>query len=143
MNSVVLIGRLVKDPEIRYVQGSSMAVAHFTLAIDKGLNREKKEEFQQQNKPTADFIRITVWGKQAENCSSYLSKGKLVAIQGSIQTGSYTTSTGERKYTTDVLANKVEFLEWGDGSNSRGNDRGTQSDYDDFETLEDDDDVPF
>ncbi len=80
MNSVVLIGRLVRDPELRFVPGSGMAVANFTMAIDKGLTREKKQEFESQGKPTADFVRIVVWGKQAENCSQYLAKGKLVAL---------------------------------------------------------------
>jgi len=114
MNNVVLIGRLARDPELRFVPGNGMAVANFTMAIDKGLTREKKQEFEAQGKPTADFIRIVVWGKQAENCSQYLAKGKLVAIQGSIQTSSYKATTGETRYTTEVLANRVEFLEWGE-----------------------------
>jgi single-strand DNA-binding protein len=114
MNQVVLIGRLVKDVDLRFVPGSGQAVANFTMAIDKGLNRDKKQEFEAAGKPTADFIKIVVWGKQAENCSQYLAKGKLVAIQGSIQSGSYKTPEGETRYTTDVLANRVEFLEWGE-----------------------------
>ena len=112
MNSVVLIGRLARDPELRSIPGSGMSVANFTLAIDKGLTREKKQEFESQGKPTADFIRIVVWGKQAENCSNYLIKGKLVAIYGSIQTSSYKTNEGETRYNTEVLATKVEFLEY-------------------------------
>ncbi len=146
MNSVVLIGRLARDPELRFVPGSGMAVANFTMAVDKGLTREKKQEFESQGRPTADFIRIVVWGKQAENCSQYLSKGKLVAIQGSIQTGSYKTQTGETRYTTEVLANRVEFLEWGDKNQSskRKDDFSFGDDqFDDYQALEDDDDVPF
>lgn len=122
-----------------------MAVANFTMAIDKGLTREKKQEFEAQGKPTADFIRIVVWGKQAENCSVYLAKGKLVAIQGSIQTSSYKSNTGETRYTTEVLANRVEFLEWGDKANKTPADDfsfGAGS-FEDFQTIEDDDDVPF
>lgn len=146
MNSVVLIGRLARDPELRFVPGSGMAVANFTMAVDKGLTREKKQEFESQGKPTADFIRIVVWGKQAENCSQYLSKGKLVAINGSIQSGSYKSQTGETRYTTEVLANRVEFLEWGDKKpSSNGNDDfsfGT-SNFNDYQAIEDDDDVPF
>ncbi|HAS73516.1 MAG TPA: single-stranded DNA-binding protein [Clostridiales bacterium UBA8960] len=147
MNSVVLIGRLVRDPELRFVPGSGMAVANFTMAIDKGLTREKKQEFENQGKPTADFIRIVVWGKQAENCSQYLAKGKLVAIQGSIQTSSYKSTAGETRYTTEVLANRVEFLEWGEKtpSSSAKNDDfsfGAGS-FEDFQSIEDDDDVPF
>lgn len=147
MNSVVLIGRLARDPELRFVPGSGMAVANFTMAIDKGLTREKKAEFEKQGKPTADFIRIVVWGKQAENCSQYLAKGKLVAINGSIQTSSYKTNEGETRYTTEVLANRVEFLEWGDKvqhSNGSNDDFAFgSSGQDDFQSIEDDDDVPF
>jgi len=145
MNNVVLIGRLARDPELRFVPGSGMAVANFTLAIDKGLTREKKQEFEAQGKPTADFIRIVVWGKQAENCSQYLAKGKLVAIQGSIQTSSYKASSGEMRYTTEVLTNRVEFLEWGDKKPSGDKDDfsfGAES-FEDFQSIEDDDDVPF
>lgn len=81
MNNVVLIGRLTKDPELRYTSNNQMAVATFTLAI----NRPVKQGQEKQ----ADFPRITVFGKQAENCEKYLVKGRLVAIQGRIQTGSY------------------------------------------------------
>lgn len=147
MNSVVLIGRLARDPELRFVPGSGMAVANFTMAIDKGLTREKKQEFESQGKPTADFVRIVVWGKQAENCSQYLAKGKLVAVQGSIQTGSYKTTTGETRYTTEVLANRVEFLEWGEktqSSSPKGDDFSFGSNnFEEYQSIEDDDDVPF
>ena len=112
MNNVALIGRLVADVTLRFVPGSGMAVANFTMAVDRGLSRDKKAELEAQGKPTSDFIRIVVWGKSAENCSQYLAKGKMVAIQGSIQTGSYKSNSGETHYTTEVLANKVEFLEW-------------------------------
>jgi len=147
MNNVVLIGRLARDPELRFVPGSGMAVANFTMAIDKGLTREKKQEFESQGKPTADFIRIVVWGKQAENCSQYLAKGKLVAIQGSIQTSSYKSNTGETRYTTEVLANRVEFLEWGEKTPASGGKNDDFSfgagSFEDFQSIEDDDDVPF
>jgi len=147
MNSVVLIGRLARDPELRFVPGSGMAVANFTMAIDKGLTREKKQEFESQGRPTADFIRIVVWGKQAENCSQYLAKGKLVAIQGSIQTSTYKSTAGETRYTTEVLANRVEFLEWGEKtqlSSAKSDDFSFgESSFEDFQSIEDDDDVPF
>lgn len=109
MNQVVLIGRLTKDPEIRYAQNGN-AQCIFTLAVDRGLSREKKEEMTAEGKPTADFIRIIVWGKSAENCSKYLSKGSQCAVSGRIVTGSYEASDGTRRYTTDVNANYVEFL---------------------------------
>lgn len=144
MNSVVLIGRLARDPELRFIPGSGQAVANFTMAIDKGLNREKKEEYKAAGRPTADFIRITVWGKQAENCSQYLAKGRLVAIQGSIQTSSYKNNEGETRYTTEVLANRIEFLEWGTEKPSKDDDFSFSGNgFEDFQQIEDDDDVPF
>lgn len=121
MNSVVLIGRLTRDPEVRYTSQSQMAVCSFTIAIDRP-NRQGEER-------KADFPRITVFGKQAENCEKFLKKGRLVGIQGRIQTGSYTNKDGVTVYTTDVIADRVEFLEWGDRESRRDNgfDQGYQS----------------
>ena len=107
MNSVVLIGRLTRDPELRYTSGSQMAVATFTLAIDRPFQRADGEK-------QTDFPRVTVFGKQAENCEKFLAKGRLVGVQGRLQTGSYTNKDGATVYTTDVVADRVEFLEWGD-----------------------------
>ncbi len=106
MNSVVLIGRLTRDPETRYTSGSQMAVCSFTIAIDR-VTRQGEEK-------KTDFPRITVFGKQAENCERFLKKGRLVGVQGRLQTGSYTNKDGATVYTTDVVADRVEFLEWGD-----------------------------
>lgn len=145
MNSVVLIGRLVADPILRFVPGSGQAVVNFTMAIDKGLTREKKQQFEAEGRPTADFVRITVWGKQAENCSQYLAKGRMVAIQGSIQTSKYKTAEGETRYQTEVLASRVEFLEWGEKPDKAGNDDfsfGTGS-FEDFQEIDDSDPIPF
>lgn len=122
MNNVVLIGRMVKEPELRYSQDGSKCFARFTLAIDRGLSKEKKEEAESKGQQTADFINIVVWNKQAENCQKFLSKGKNVAIQGRIQTGSYTAQDGTRKYTTDVLAERVQFIDWGDKKTSDNQD---------------------
>ena len=113
MNNVVLIGRLVRDPELKYLQ-TGTANCTFTLAVDRGLSKDKKAELESKGQPTADFIRIVVWGKSAENCANYLAKGRLVGIQGRINTGSYTKDDGTKMYTTDVVANQVEFLEWAD-----------------------------
>lgn len=144
MNSATLIGRAARDPELRFVPGSGMAVAKITMAVDKGLSRDKKQEFENQGKPTADFIRVIVWGKQAENLSQYVSKGSLFAVNGSIQTGSYKTTSGETRYTTEVLANRVEFLEWGEKQNQSKDDFSFGGgNFEDFQTIEDDDDVPF
>lgn len=147
MNSVVLIGRLTGDPELRYIP-SGTAVSTFTLAVDKNLSREKKQEMESKNQPTADFIRIVVWGKQAENCANYLAKGRLVGVQGRIQTGSY-EKDGIRRYTTDIVASNVEFLEWGDSKrtsdSSDSSSHGNDFDFPDIEGFHptDNDDIPF
>lgn len=120
MNSVNLIGRLTRDPELRYIPGSGTAVCNFTLAVDKGLSKDKKQEMESKNQPTADFIRIVVWGKMGENSANYLKKGRLVAIQGAIQTGQYNDKDGKTVYTTEVNARNVEFLEWGDKEGQGG-----------------------
>ncbi|BEP30412.1 single-stranded DNA-binding protein [Helicovermis profundi] len=145
MNSVVLIGRLTRDPELRFVAGSGRAVANFTLAVNKNLSKEKKREFEEKGTPTADFIRIVVWGKQAENCANFLAKGRLVAVNGSISTSSYKTNTGETRYSTDVLANNVEFLEWGDKKAApvKKDEFSYGAEPDNFQAVEDDDDIPF
>lgn len=145
MNNVVLIGRLTRDPELRYIP-SGTAVATFNLAVDKGLSREKKQEMESKNQPTADFINIVVWGRIAENCANYLEKGRLVGVQGRIQTGRY-EKDGRMIYTTEVVANQVEFLEWGDSSNRSPQDSSSNSDNDfggpeGFHPTENDD-IPF
>ena len=104
MNSVQLIGRLTRDPEVRYT-ASQMAVATFTIAIDRPTRAGEERK--------ADFPRITVFGRQAETCEKYLTKCRKVAIEGRIQTGSYQNKNGETVYTTDVVANRVEFIDWG------------------------------
>lgn len=113
LNQVIILGRLVKDPELRYIQSSGNANTRFTLAVDRNLSKDKKQEMESKGQPTADFIPVVVWGKQAEHCANYLKKGRLVAVHGSIQTGSY-EKDGQRIYTTDVLAQQVQFLERGD-----------------------------
>jgi single-strand DNA-binding protein len=148
MNNVVLIGRLTRDPELRYIPNSGNAVSTFTLAVDKNLSRDKKQEMESKNQPTADFIRIVVWGKQAENAANYLAKGRLVAVNGRIQTGSYDDKDGKRVYTFDVVANNVEFLEWGDSANKSENSNQfnqSESSYSGIEGFHptDNDDIPF
>lgn len=111
MNSVALIGRLTRDPEIRYTN-EQMAIATFSIAIDRPPRRDGTRE--------TDFPRITVFGRQAENCEKYLRKGRLVGITGRIQTGSYTNRDGQKVYTTDVVADRVEFIDWGDREGGQG-----------------------
>lgn len=120
MNNVILIGRLTRDPDLRYT-GEGTAIARFTLAI----NRPTKD-----NK--ADFIQIMAFGKQAENVAAYLKKGNQCAVNGSIRTGSYVNKDGQKVYTTDVYANNVEFL----------GGRGKENGGDFFDGI-DTDDNPF
>lgn len=134
----MLIGRLVRDPELRYIPVSGTAVSTFTVAADKGLSKDKKAEMESKNQPTADFIRIVVWGKQAENAANYLVKGRLVGIQGRIQSGSYDDKDGKKVYTTEVVATNVEFLEWGDKQQSNSDFGGIEG----FHPT-DSDDIPF
>ena len=130
MNTVILIGRLTKDPEIRVISQSETTVANFTLAVDRPMAKEK----------TADFIRIVCFGKTAELCERFLEKGRQVAVQGRIQTGSYKTQSGETRYTTEVVAERVEFL------GSKGDSLPKEVDSsipEGFSELDDDDDIPF
>lgn len=113
MNNVNLIGRLTNAVDFRYSQAQN-PYCFFTIAVDRGLSKEKKEELQAMNKQTADFIRIVVYGVMAENCKKFLKKGRNVAIQGNIRTGSYTSDDGQKKYTFDIVAEKVQFIDWGD-----------------------------
>ena len=144
MNNVVLIGRLTRDPELRYIPNSGTAVSTFSLAVDKNLSKDKKAEMESKNQPTADFIRIVVWGKTAENCANFLTKGKLVGVNGRIQTGSYDDKDGKKVYTTEVVANTVEFLEWGDSGN-KSPQSSNDNDFPDVGGFHptDNDDIPF
>ena len=110
-NLVFLIGRLTRDPEVRYTSSTQTAVCQFTLAIDRPVKAGAEKQ--------TDFPRVTVFGKQAENCERFLSKGRLVAVQGRLQTGSYTDKNGNTVYTTDVVADRVEFLERAEKSEAR------------------------
>ena len=106
MNNVSLIGRLTRDPNITYTQ-SQMCVARFSLAINRGKDKDGNDR-------GADYPNIVAFGKQADGCEKYLRKGRKVAILGHIQTGSYTNRDGQKIYTTDIIADRVEFLEFGD-----------------------------
>lgn len=111
MNKVVLIGRLTKDPDLRFAAGSGTAVTRLTLAVNRPF---KKDE--------ADFINCIAFGKTGEIIAQYLTKGRQLAISGSIQTGSYEAKDGTRRYTTDVVVDSFDFIDSGSGNgNSRGN----------------------
>ena len=120
MNKVMLIGRVTRDPELRYT-ACNIPSTRFTLAVNRN--------FQNQNGETeADFINVVVWRKQAENVKKYVSKGSLIAVEGRIQTGSYERD-GQRVYTTDVVADNVQFLESKAQSQNRVNDNVTPADF--------------
>ena len=102
MNKVFLIGRLTRYPELRYT-GSNIPAASFSVAVNRNFTNQAGER-------EADFINITVWRKQAENCKNYLTKGSQVAIEGRIQTRSYDGQDGQKHYVTEVVADNVEFL---------------------------------
>lgn len=105
MNKVILMGRLTRDPEIRYSQGEqSTAVARYTIAVDRRFRRDGDQQ-------TADFINCVAFGRQGEFAEKYFRKGIKIAITGRIQTGSYTNKDGQRVYTTDVIVEEQEFAE--------------------------------
>ncbi len=136
MNKSILIGRLTKDPELTYTN-TGTAIARFSLAVD----RQTKDK-------GADFINIVVFNKQAENCNKYLHKGQKTAIEGHIHTGSY-DKDGRKVYTTEVVADRVEFIEWANDDNNNqatmNSGQATQSNepswMDSFSEAEDD--IPF
>lgn len=124
LNRIVLIGRLTKDPELRYTS-NGRAVAGFTLAVDRPFKN-------QQGERETDFINIVVWGNQAENCANYLNKGKLAAVDGRLQIRYYDGQDGRRVWITEVVADVVRFLSPKDPGDMRG---------DAWEPP--DDDIPF
>lgn len=110
MNNVVLMGRLTKDVEIRYNQ-SQMAIGRFTVAVNRRLTKEKRQEAEANNQATADFINCVAFGRTAEVIGQYFHKGNKIAITGHIQTGSYENQQGQRIYTTDVIVDQFDFVE--------------------------------
>lgn len=103
MNCVNLIGRLTKDPDIKYTQTNNTAIANFTLAVNR--------RFTKEGQPTADFINILAWGKTGEFCSKYFQKGMQVAIQGRIQTRNWEDDQGQKHYATEVIAEQCFFAD--------------------------------
>lgn len=129
LNRIVLIGRLTKDPELRYTP-NGVAVASFTLAVDRFRRNAQGEN-------ETDFIMIVVWQKQAENCANYLSKGSLAAVDGRLQIRTYDDKEGQRRWVTEVIADSVRFLDKkGDSKPSTSGEFGTEVGFSD-------DDIPF
>lgn len=149
MNNVTLIGRLTADPELKHTQ-SGMAMTRFTIAVDRNFVKQGEER-------QADFISITAWQQRAEFVCRYFTKGRRIAIVGEIRTGSYTDKDGNKRYTTDVIANNVEFCDSrNDGSGSQNTTQGyrrtesqspapsySSGDSGDFYEAPGSDDLPF
>ncbi|MFL0196428.1 single-stranded DNA-binding protein [Clostridium sp. WILCCON 0269] len=131
MNKVVLIGRLTKDPDLRFTPGKGTPVARITVAVDRRFSKDGQKE--------ADFIPVIIWGKQAESTANYMAKGRLIGISGRIQTRSYEAKDSTRKYVTEVIADEVQFLEWGKKSEQQKD----NLDLPDEVTPVDDGDIPF
>ena len=148
MNKVILMGRLTRDPEVRYSQGeNAMAVARYTLAVDRRQSRNN-----QNGEQTADFIQCVAFGRSGEFAEKYFRKGMKVLVTGRIQTGSYTNKDGQRVYTTDVVVEDQEFAESKNASQNNGGggfapaDRPSPSDAGDgFMNIPDgiDEELPF
>lgn len=130
MNIVIMIGRLTKAPELRYIPSTGQAVANFSIAVDRAYTTKDGER-------QADFFNVQVWGKQAENCTNYLDKGRLVAVKGSMQNRSYENQNGEKRHITEIIAENIQFLEFGEKKPPQASlsENG-------YRVLEDDD-VPF
>ncbi|HBJ2623519.1 TPA: single-stranded DNA-binding protein [Clostridium botulinum] len=136
MNKVVLIGRLTKDPELKFTPGAGTAVTTLTLAVDKYNSKTGQKE--------ADFVPVVVWGKQAESTANYMVKGSQMAISGRIQTRNYEAKDGTKRYVTEVVATEVQFLDKAKGQdNSSSNNQFDGMKIDEDLTLVDDGDMPF
>lgn len=139
MNKIILIGRLTKDPELRYTP-SAVAVTQFTLAVDRPFKKEGAER-------EADFLPIIVWRAAAEACANHLKKGSLVAVEGRIQTRNYENNEGRRVYVTEVVAENVRFLSQpknGGGPSYSDTTNGNDSFYSDGQPIDiSDDELPF
>lgn len=153
MNTVIMIGRLTRDPELRYIASTGNAVTRFSIAVDRAFAAKDAEV-------TADFFNIVVWGKRAETCANYLAKGRMVAVRGRLQNNNYTDKNGVKQYSVEIIAEDVQFIDWGDKKNqtssnnsmSSGNQAAQSQKEDEFmpEGLDEegyralsDDEVPF
>ena len=138
MNKCTLIGRLTRDPEVRYTQGdNAMAIARYSLAVDR--------RFKRDGEPDADFINCVAFGKSGEFAEKYLKKGTKIAVVGRIQTGSYTNKDGQKVYTTDVVVEEQEFAESKNSGSSDNNQSAPVNKNTDFMNIPDgiDEELPF
>lgn len=138
MNKVILMGRLTKDPEVRYSQGEKpMAIARYTLAVDR--------KFKRDGEPNADFINCIAFGKNGEFAEKYLHKGMKILVEGRWQSGSYTNRDGQKVYTNDCVVESCEFAESKNASQSERPQPAPQTDSDGFMSIPDgiDEELPF
>lgn len=138
MNKVLLVGRLTAKPELRYT-ATNTPYTRFSVAVNRQFTNANGER-------ETDFINVVVWRKQAENVCNYLNKGSLVSVEGRLQTGNYTDKDGNKRYTTDVAADNVQFLESKAQSQGRANDMGGAATPYDFQEPSNDvsvDNDPF
>lgn len=138
INKVVIIGRLTKDPELKFTAGNGTAVCTFTMAVDRRFSKDGQKE--------ADFIPVVVWGKQAESTANYMTKGKLIGVSGRIQTRNYDAKDGTKRFVTEVVTDEVQFLEWGGNNNQSQSNQGLNPEnkaYGEDITPVDDGDIPF
>ena len=134
MNKTQLVGRLTKNPILKFAQGTGVGICNFTLAVNR--------RFKRDGQPDADFINIVCFNKQAESVANYMTKGKLVSLAGSISTRNYEAKDGHRVYVTEVIADEVNFLEKKGESISTS--EHVNEEYSNNETAEvSEDDIPF
>lgn len=130
MNKVILLGRLTKDVDVRYTQTTNIMVASFSLAVNRRFAKEGEER-------QADFINVVAWSKTAEFCSKYFKKGQQVGIIGRIQTRNWEDDQGQKHYVTEVVAEEVYPI-W-----NKTKDEQNKNQSEDFESIQDDDELPF
>lgn len=133
MNKVILLGRLTKDPDLRFAAGSGKGVCKFSIAVTRQFNRDE-----------ADFLNCVAFGKTAETIAQYMTKGSQISIVGNIRTGSYDAQDGTKRYTTDIVIESFEFVGGGKGQSNNNNSGGFNQDgFDNDMTPVDDGDMPF
>lgn len=131
MNRVILTGRLTADPELKFLPGDGKGVCSFTIAVErKYKNKDGEKE--------ADFIRVNVWGKSAEHVANYMTKGRMVGIDGKLKTGNYEDKDGNKRYFTEVVAEEVQFLDY-----KKDGQENQNSNIPDDITPVDDGSIPF
>ena len=135
LNKAMIIGNLGKDPELRYTQGGT-AVCNMTLATN-----ESWTDKNNQKQERTEWHRVVVWGRQAENCEKYLAKGRQAYVEGRIQTREWTDKNGVTKYTTEIVAERVQFLSSGNGGSNESS--GYTAPEENFDQSFNDDDIPF